>query len=407
MAPNVLFLSPGYPAEMPLFTRGLSQVGARVFGVGDQPSSALPPEARAALSDYLQVGNLWDEQAVVAAVRAWLRGRSLERVECLWEPGVVLAARLRGALGAPGMDVETATRFRDKELMKQALDRAGVRTPKHARARNAGEARAAMERIGFPLILKPIDGAGSADTYTARDAAEFERALALTRAVPELSVEEYIEGDEFTFDTICAHGEILFQNVCLYRPKPLVARLNEWVSSQSVALRDIDAPAVRQGRALGREVLRALGFESGYTHMEWFLTASGEAVFGEIGARAPGARLVHGMNYSCDADFFAGWAEAVCYGRLSQPTHKKYNTACVFKRAVGQGRIRRYEGLDALLARYGEHIPVVDLNPLGSPRRDWKNSVVGDGWLVARHPNLEFTLEMADRIGTDLRIVAS
>jgi hypothetical protein len=406
MAPTVLFLSPGYPAEMPLFTRGLARVGARVFGVGDQPASALPEEARTALADYLQVGNLWDEQGVLQAVRSWLRGRPVDRIECLWEPGVVLAAGLREALGAPGMDAATATRFRDKELMKQALDAAGVRTPRHARARNAAEAHAAKERIGFPLILKPIAGAGSADTYTARDAAEFERALERTRAVPELSVEEYVEGEEFTFDTICARGEILFQNVCLYRPKPLIARLNEWVSSQSVVLRDIDVPDVRKGRALGREVLRVLGFESGYTHMEWFLTPAGEAVFGEIGARPPGARLVHGMNYSCDADFFAGWAEAVCYGRLSQPTHKKYNAACVFKRAVGQGRIRRYEGLDALLARYGEHIPVVDLNPIGSARRDWQNSVVGDGWLVARHPNLELTLEMADRIGTDLRIVA-
>jgi hypothetical protein len=407
MAPTVLFLSPGYPAEMPHFTRGLAQVGARVFGVGDQPVSALPREARSALADYLQVGNLWDEGAVVQSVRAWLRGRGLDRVECLWEPGVVLAARLREALGVPGMDVATATCFRDKELMKQALDAAGVRTPKHARARNVPEARAALERIGFPVILKPIAGAGSADTYTARDEREFARALELTRAVPELSVEEYIEGDEFTFDTISAHGEILFHNVCLYRPKPLIARLNEWVSAQSVGLRDTDSPVAQKGRALGREVLRALGFESGFTHMEWFLTPKGEAVFGEIGARAPGARLVHGMNYSCDADFFAGWGEAVCYGRLSQPLVKKYNTACVFKRAVGQGRIQRYEGLEALLARYGEHIPLVDLNPIGASRRDWKNSAIADGWLVARHPNLEVTLEIADRIGTDLRIVAS
>jgi hypothetical protein len=406
MPPTVLFLSPGYPAEMPFFTRGLAAVGARVFGVGDQPAAALPSDARSALADYLQVANLWDEDAVVNAVRGWLRGRSLDRVECLWEPGVVLAARLREAFGAQGMRVEAAVKFRDKELMKAALDRAGVRTPKHGRARNVAEAKAARERIGFPLIIKPIAGAGSADTYTARDEREFERALELTRHVPEVSVEEYIEGEEFTFDTITARGEILFHNICWYRPKPLVARLNEWVSSQSVALRDIDVPHLQKGRALGREVLRALDFESGYTHMEWFLTPKGEAVFGEIGARAPGARLVHGMNYTCDADFFVGWAEAVCFGRLSQPTHKKYNAACIFKRAVGSGRILRYEGLETLLARYGEHIPVVDLNPLGAPRRDWKNSVVGDGWFVARHPNLELTLEIADRIGTDLRIVA-
>jgi hypothetical protein len=407
MTTTVLFLSPGYPAEMPLFTRGLAQVGVRVLGVGDQPAGALPGEARAALADYLQVANLWDERAVVNAVRGWLRGRSVQRVECLWEPGVVLAARLREALSAPGMGVEAATRFRDKESMKSALDRAGVRTPKHARAKTAAEARTAVERIGYPLIIKPIAGAGSADTYTARDAEEFERALELTRHVPEVSVEEYIEGEEFTFDTVSARGEILYHNVCWYRPKPLVARLNEWVSSQSIALRDTDRPDLQKGRALGKDVLRALGFESGYTHMEWFLTPRGEAVFGEIGARAPGGRLVHAMNYSCDADFFAGWAEAVCFGRLSQDTRKKYNVACVFKRASGQGTIRRYEGLDALLGRYGEHIPVVELNPIGAPRRDWKNSVVGDGWLVVRHPSLDLTVEIADRIGTDLRIVAS
>ena len=43
---NVLMLSPGYPAEMPFFTRALAAVGATVIGVGDQPPQALPPMAR-------------------------------------------------------------------------------------------------------------------------------------------------------------------------------------------------------------------------------------------------------------------------------------------------------------------------------------------------------------------------
>ena len=32
---NVLMLSPGFPAEMPHFTRGLSEVGAKVIGLGE------------------------------------------------------------------------------------------------------------------------------------------------------------------------------------------------------------------------------------------------------------------------------------------------------------------------------------------------------------------------------------
>ena len=52
---HVVYLSPGFPAEMPLFVRGLAQVGASVLGVGDQPTAALPAEVRESLTDYLQV----------------------------------------------------------------------------------------------------------------------------------------------------------------------------------------------------------------------------------------------------------------------------------------------------------------------------------------------------------------
>jgi len=404
---NVIKISPGFPAEMPLFTRGLAEVGARVFGIGDQPLGGMPDDARRSLTDYLQVRDLWDEEGVVGEALAWLRGREVDRVECLWEPGMVLAARLREAIGVPGLTVEQTVPFRDKEIMKQVLDRAGIRTPRHARARTAAEVRAAAEEIGFPLIVKPIAGAGSADTYEVREASELDAALALLRSVPEVSVEEFIEGEEFTFDTVCAQGEVLFHNVAWYRPKPLVARLNAWISGQAVCLRDTSRPEIAAGRQLGHDVLRALGFQSGFAHMEWFRTPSGEAVFGEIGGRPPGGRLVHVMNYSCDIDLFRGWAEAVCWGRLTQDTEKRYNAAVVFKRAQGgTGRIERIEGLEALMARYGEHIVGVELPRIGAMRRDWRQVVSGDGWLVVRHPDLETTLEIADRISTDLRIHA-
>ena len=182
-------------------------------------------------------------------------------------------------------------------------------------------------RIGFPVVVKPIDGAGSADTYTAADDGELESVLAMVGHVPEVAVEEFIDGEEYTFDTVCANGQVLFQNVTWYRPKPLVTRLNPWISQTAICLRDLDRPTVAPGVELGHRVLEALGFDTGFTHMEWFLTPSGEAVFGEIGARSPGGRLPHGMNLSADVDVFKGWAEAVCYGSFSQDTAKGYNAA--------------------------------------------------------------------------------
>ncbi|HYR29104.1 MAG TPA: hypothetical protein VEU30_11605 [Thermoanaerobaculia bacterium] len=78
----------------------------------------------------------------------------------------------------------------------------------------------------------------------------------------------------------------------------------------------------------------------------------------------------------------------------------------VFKRASGQGRIRRIEGLERILASFGEHIPCIDLLPIGAHRRDWVKTLLSDGYVFVRHPDLETVCEMADRIGTDLQLYA-
>ncbi len=404
---NVLMISPGFPGDMAYFTRGLAQVGARVLGVGDQNLRAMPPEARDSLTDYLQVKDLWDEDGVAKQVQRWLRGRSLDRIECLWEPGMVLAARLREIFHVPGLNVEQTLPFRDKERMKQVLDAAGIRTPHHFRATTKNECIEAAEKIGYPVIVKPIDGAGSADTYAVHSKDEFSQALELLDHVPEVSVEEYIEGEEFTFDTVCANGNALFHNIAWYRPKPLVMRLNPSIPPRTLCVRDTTMPEVAAGREMGFRVLDALGMESGFTHMEWFRTDDGEAVFGEIGCRAPGGRLTHGMNYAANADMFSGWAEAVCYGRLSQHIERPYNSCLIFLRAHGDGTIQRVEGLEHMMSHHGESIVHIDLVPVGSPKQDWRKVVTGDGWIVVRHPDLKTTIEMSDEIATHVRMFAA
>jgi hypothetical protein len=403
---TILMISPGYPAEMAFFTRGLGQAGVRVIGLGDQSPDALPAEARPALDHYVHTGSLAAEDHVIGLVREMARRIHIDQVECLWEPYMVLAARLREQLGLPGLTVDQTVPFRDKERMKQLLDAAGLRTPWHVAARTVAEVWAAAERVGYPLIVKPIDGAGSADTYRADSAVELDAILPMIRHVPQVSVEEFVEAEEFTYDTICAGGNVLVENICQYHPRPLVTKIHEWVSPVTMALRDLDEPGLQGGRELGRAVLGALGFTDGFTHMEWYRKADGEVVFGEIGARPPGGRMVDAMNYATDADLFAGWAEAITRGRISQPVQRRYNAGIIFKRAEGAGRITGYTGLDRLMAEFGEHVAAIDLLPVGTPRRDWRAVTISDGMVVVRHPELAKTVEMTDRFAAELRLHA-
>jgi len=319
---------------------------------------------------------------------------------------MILAARIRLRLGLPGLTVDQTIPFRDKEHMKARLDAAGVRTPHHYRARSGTEVREAIERVGFPAIVKPVAGAGSDMTFRVDTVEELAAVIDAVGPVPEVSVEEFVDGEEFTFDTICAGGEIVFYNICWYRPRPLIGKQNEWISQQTVALRDPDVEHLAPGREMGRRVIEALEFRDGFTHMEWYLTADGEAVFGEIGARPPGGRTVDAMNWTADIDLFRWWADAVLIGSVPGGLDRRYNAVTVFKRARGQGRIRGYEGLDHLLAEYGHWVVALDLNPIGSPRRDWQAQLAGDGMIALRHPDLATALGMADRFGSEFTIVA-
>jgi ATP-grasp domain len=403
---NVVMISPGYPAEMAYFTRGLAAVGATVIGVGDQPASALPDPARDALTHYEHV-NLSDDGAVLGALHGLAQHVSIDRVECLWEPYMILAARIRESFGVPGMTVEQTVPFRDKERMKQAIDAAGIRTPWHVSATTVAGVWEAAERVGYPLIVKPIAGAGSADTYRVDSAQELAEVLPYLRHVPEVSVEEFVDGEEFTYDTVCADGSILFENIMWYRPRPLQMKMHEWISPTSIVLRDLTVPDLQGGRQMGADVLAALGFRSGFTHMEWYRKSDGEAVFGEIGGRPPGARVVDLMNYSTDGDVYVAWAEAVVHGRLSQTLERRYNAGCVFKRAHGAGRISHLEGLEGLLAKYGENVVLVDLLPIGAPRRDWRAVLISDGMIIVRHPELQQVIEMTERFAADLHLYAN
>ena len=354
---NVVMLSPGYPAEMPFFTRALAAVGA----TGDRRRR--PAAARAARpwparrSPTTSTCRSPTRAPCSRALRGLARHVRIDQVECLWEPYMILAARIREAFGLPGMTVEQTVPFRDKERMKRVLDAAGIRTPRHVehdhRRRRVGGRRADRlpadrqahrgRRLGRHLPGRLRRGARPTCSRCCG-------------TCPEVSVEEFVDGEEFTYDTVCADGQVLFENMLWYRPRPLQMRMHEWISPVSISLRDLAGarPRRRPGR-WAREVLAALGFRAGFTHMEWYRKADGEVVFGEIGARPPGRprgrpdELRH-RRRPVRRLGGGGRARADSAHRSTQ----QYNVGSIFKRAHGAGRITHVEGLDALLAEFGD-----------------------------------------------------
>jgi biotin carboxylase len=400
---RVVFLSPTYPPEMRQFTRGLAEVGAEVLGVGDGSPDA---ELRPYLRDYLQVPAIMDEEDVIARVHAWLRGREIDDVLANWEPLVIVAARLRERFGIPGMSVDAVRGFRDKQLMKERVAAAGLRVPRARRVRTIAEVWGAVEETGYPAIIKPISGAGSADTYKVEDPGDMARVLPKMGHVIEAIVEEFIDGAEHTYDTVCLGGTPAYESVTRYVPNAIEMRSQEWVSPIMLSIRDLARPDLAGGIQLGRAVLKALGMGDGMTHMEWFRKPVGEVVFGEVACRPGGARVVDMMNYTSDIDLFREWARVVCWKSFEAPRERKYNVGLTFKRARGQGRITRIEGLGEFMARHGRWVVEETLLRPGTPRRDWKATLLSDGYITVRHPDWEEAEKMAFAVATDIQMYA-
>jgi hypothetical protein len=128
-------------------------------------------------------------------------------------------------------------------------------------------------------------------------------------------------------------------------------------------------------------------------------------VFGEIGARPPGVRVVDMMNYATDGDTYVGWANAVVHGRMD-PLEHRYNVGSICKRAHGSGHVTAIQGLQELLLEYGSDVVIVDLLPVGAHRRDWRATTIGDGIVIVRHPELQRVIEMTERFSSELHLHA-
>ncbi len=401
---DVLVLSPQYPMWSQRLTRALVAAGARVWGVGDVPASALPAPLQQHLSGWLHVPRILDEHDVRVRVRAWLGGRRPDRIEGSWEPVAMLAARLREDLGVHGMLPDVVAGFRDKPLMRARVRAAGVPAPGGVRVRTVGELERAARQAGFPLIVKPPDGAGSANTWRARDWDDLRALLPALRPLPEVTVEPWVEGPEHTVEALHLGGEPVWASVCQYLPNTLVARKEAWISPAIVCRADLDAPHLQAGIQLAHAATRALGMGSGVTHLEWFHTERGP-VFGEVACRMPGANMLELTEAAWQIDLAAAWAATVLDRRPALPERPRRHAAIVFKRAQGPGPIRAHIGLEAFVRAHREAIVSLDLLPVGAARRDWTQTFLSDGWVILADPDLDRLLERVSAFQRDVTVV--
>lgn len=213
------------------------------------------------------------------------------RIVCTDENSLLIAAKLREELGIKGAKIEDINKFRDKDLMKKELQAKGIRVPKYIKLNSSIQIASiekefynAVEYLGIPFIIKPIDGASSVSTELIKDLNQFVKFFKKIKR-GEYLLEEFISGRMFHCDTFFYNGKVQFSAVSEYTWPNLDHCKGKTLGSLLVSKTDKNHDRFIE---YNKKVLEAYQAINGAYHLEFILKGD-EIVFIEIGARPVGA----------------------------------------------------------------------------------------------------------------------
>jgi hypothetical protein len=362
---NFVFISPNFPETYWNFCDRLKARGVNVLGVGDASYDSLDGRLKACLTEYYHVDSLEDYAQAYRAVAyfSWRYGK-IDWLESNNEYWLETDARLRTDFNiTTGPRLKDIDKFKSKATQKIYYAKGGVPTARQSKVTTPEAAKAFLEEVGYPVIVKPEVGVGAEATYKVCSDAELSAFFATKPSVPYV-MEEFVTGDIYSYDAIVdSHGKPLFESSGHFPP-----------SVMDVVLGNLDMPywvlpdVPAQLRERGRATLKAFGIRSRFVHFEFFRLTKARKGLGEVGdfvgletnMRPAGGYTPDMMNFAHSTDVYTIWADMVTADRRLLPESGDDHW-CVY---YGRRDAHTYAHDDnAVMARYGAQMAMTGRIP--------------------------------------------
>ena len=330
---NFVYISPSFPKNFYQFCNRLKLNGVTVLAIADTPYDQLSEELKNSIDDYYQVYSMENYDEMIKAMGYFIfHYGHIDWLESNNEYWLEQDAKLRTDFNiTTGIHTNHIEDIKCKSKMKKFYEEAGVKTARYHLVTNLDEGLQFIEKVGYPVVVKPDNGVGAAKTYKISNQDELEK-FYQEEHVTQYIMEEFVNGLIISYDGIANLDEdIIFETSHVF-PNPIMDVVNDQSSMYYYSLREIPYDLKQAGHAC----VIAFYTAGRCFHMEFFklledkegLGKKGDIIGLEVNLRTPGGYTPDMMNFANDIDVYQIYADMVTKGYSEYDHHRPYH--CVY-----------------------------------------------------------------------------
>jgi biotin carboxylase len=186
--------------------------------------------------------------------------------------------------------------------MRTALGANGLPQPRFASLRSAHDMGAALDEVGLPAVLKPVDSGGQRAVFRIDSRDELERNLdeAIAESpTREAILEAFVDGVELNGIVISRDGEPALVTLSDRLRPPGVGFGVGWIHVYPPSIHD---EQLRLAEHVAVESVRALGLGDAIAFPQLIAAPDGQVVVVEVAARIPGGQMADLVRHAVGVD---------------------------------------------------------------------------------------------------------
>lgn len=230
------------------------------------------------------------------------------------DPGVVTAAYVAEKLGLPFQgSYESVKILQDKSLFRKFLADNGFNVPNAKGYGNKEDALADKDYYNWPVIVKPVDSAGSKGVSRVDDPTDLEAAIEYALSESHnghFIIEDFLEKEGHSSDSegFTVDGNLVF---CSFSDQRFDANAkNPYTPSAFSWPSTMPESAQKELTSELQRLMKLLDMRSGIYNIETRLCKNGKPYIMEVSPRGGGNRLAEMLRYATGVDLIANAVRA-------------------------------------------------------------------------------------------------